>query len=426
MGLAWAVGLKRYGPFSFVVAGIFCFTVYSLPALFGLVFPFTEARAHAQLIAASQTAVHATALAWAVLSLTIAIPVARIRAPERCIDNDYRPSDGARLAPFTFAALCICVVGFLAIAATDGPLFFLEMRPEGSEGLLRMLWRWVNAIGLVAAVLTRSWRAAAVFAAGVAVYFLSGDRTIIVITAFSLFVVLGRGRSWTLLLRPQVILGVSFLAIVAVVGKPIYLAVKLGSAELIGSVLTSNWLAGAVLAFEPFTTFNILELVIANDFTMPVWTVIEGVVGQALLVPSALGIDPNSFNAAFTQEFAPKLRYGIAGNFWAQGWAIGGPAGVAVYAVIYASVLRMCDRASRTQRGPLGILFIVIGALFAVYAHRNALDNLLSFVRQIAIVGIVLALLTSILTPFYASASAERRTRAGRVPAEFGSSESAL
>ena len=50
--LTWLVGLLRYGPFSFVVAGIFCFTIYSIPALSGLAYPFVGMH----LTAASPTA----------------------------------------------------------------------------------------------------------------------------------------------------------------------------------------------------------------------------------------------------------------------------------------------------------------------------------------------------------------------------------
>lgn len=402
IGLTWLVALRCYGPFSYVTAGVFCFTVYSLPALFGLVYPFDSATVRISLREASEAAVNATVLAWAVFIVILAMPVAGRRV---CVlpgtSSAAANSAAPDLSAFITACLLLCIGGFLLISATDGPLFFLEMREEGSEGLLRMLWRWVNVIGLLAAVRACAWRAALVFGCAVLVYFLSGDRTIVVISAVCLLVVWGRGRSLAIFFRPTLIIGLTVLLVVAVFGKPIYLAVKLGSIELLAKAAGGDgWLDRAALAFEPFTTFNILEVTIRQDFRMSMWKLFEGALGQLLLVPSFFGVDANSFNVEFTQTFVPRLRYGIAGNYWAQGWAIAGALGVCVYAVLYASGLRLCDRVARRYSGAMPIFFSVIGGLLAVYAHRNAFDNLLSFVRQIAIVFALLFLIVKIIEPF--------------------------
>jgi hypothetical protein len=194
---------------------------------------------------------------------------------------------------------------------------------------------------------------------------------------------------------------VLFFAI-ALLGKPIYLAVKLGSFDLLLRVATADgWLERLALTFEPFTTFNILDMTIRHDFHLPFWSVFQGAMGQFLLIPSYFGVDANSFNGEFTKTFVPRLKYGIAGNYWAQGWAIGGALGVAIYAAIYAAALRLCDRFARSHRSALGILSSVIGGLLAVYAHRNALDNLMSFVRQICLVFLTLVLMVQVLRPYF-------------------------
>lgn len=400
--LAWAVALRLHGPFSFVAAGVFCFTVYSLPALLGLVYPFTEPGIPMSLAPASAIAIGATALAWSVFLVTIAIPV----VPSVPVVLAGMRGGGAdrNLVAFVHAALCVCLAGFIVIVASDGPLFFLEDREAQSESLVRMLWRWVNAVGLVAAVLARSWRAAGVFFLGMMLYFLAGDRTVLVITAFCLVVVLGQGQSLRVLFKWRNVAGLVLLIGLALFGKPIYVAVKSGSLLSIQGVFSAEWFSLFLTSFEPFITFNILDLIVRHDFQMSPWRVVEGVLGQFLVQPSAVGIDSNSFNAAFTARFAPSLTYGIAGNFWGQAWAIGGALGVAIYGIIYGVSLRLCDRGTRCYAGTARVTLAILGALFAVYAHRNSLDNLLSFVRQIFIVVVTIAAVAHTIRPFVSPA----------------------
>jgi hypothetical protein len=396
------VTLRSYGAFSFNTAGVFCLTMYSLPALLGLVYPFDSPAATLQLAPASAQAVAATTLAWIVFTLVLATPACGTHAVHSNRLIPLQSFGQPDRSAFIAAAMMLSVGGFLVIAVLDGPFFFLEMREEGSEGLVRMLWRWVNAIGLIAAVYARSWKAVTVFVIGILVYFLSGDRTVVVISAFCLLVAWGRGRRVTALLRPRLIVGLMFLVSVALFGKPIYLAIKLGSFDLLVGVATADgWMERLALTFEPFTTFNILEMTIRHDFHLPFWSVFQGAMGQFLLVPSYFGVDANDFNAEFTKTFVPRLRYGIAGNYWAQGWAIGGALGVAIYAAIYATALRLSDRLARQPCSAIAIFGSVIGGLLAVYAHRNALDNLMSFVRQIALVFLILVLMVQALRPFF-------------------------
>jgi hypothetical protein len=390
---AWVVALRGYGPFSFVSAGVFCFTAYSIPALLGLVFPFHDV-GYVGLVRSSTLAVAVTALAWIafLLALSVSVPGWR-RAFSVSAPDVHLPS-------FVGIALIYCIAGFVVIAAMDGPLFFLAQREEQSESLVRLLWRWVNAVGLVSAVLTRSWRAAAVFLAALGVYFVAGDRTVLVITSFCLIVGLFQGRSLRDFLRWRVVIGTSVAALLALFGKPVYLAIKAGSWDRLFVLGDSAWLEVALTTFEPFITFNILDLVVVHGFMISAWDMIAGCLAQLLLVPSAFGIASNSFNADFTATFVPQLSYGIAGNYWAQGWAVAGPVGVVLYGLIFAVSLRVLDVWSRKYCGAMRVLCVLLGALIAVYVHRNSLDNLLSFVRQIVLVVAAIAAPSAVLARF--------------------------
>jgi hypothetical protein len=405
MMLTWLVVVQRHGAISFASAGVFCFTAYSIPALVGQVFPFTPTAVY--LAPSSTTAVDVTILAWCMFLLTMLVPGRTRPAVGPAGSGSHDP----QLAAFITAALLVCIVGFVAIAYIDGPLFFMETRDEQSQGSLRMLWRWVNAIGLVAAVAARSWRAALILFAGVVVYFLAGDRTVIAITAFCVLIIWGQGRSLRVMCRPGPMLACAFFIIAILFGKPIYIAVKLGSLDIVSRAFTMEVMQSLVASYEPFLTFNILDLVVRHDFTMQLGTLLKGVLGQFLIVPSAFGIDSNSFNTSFTATFASDLTFGIAGNYWAHAWAIAGPLGVGVYAMLYAIGLRLLEANCWRYLGPARVVFALLAGLLAVYVHRNSLDNLLSFVRQILIVAAVLAVIGHLIGKFMVPRRIPQTTR---------------
>jgi hypothetical protein len=398
MAMAWFAGLRRHGAFSFVTAGLLGFTVYSIPAVLQRVYPFhfDLGSAHTVLVPALPASTVATLVAWAAFGLTVAFigPAFTGRRPKQRTGVDGGNS-------FVWALLVLCVGGYATIAWSDGLFFFLAARDEQADTVVRLLWRWANAAGLIAAVMAGYWRAAPLFLIGLVMHFLAGDRTVFVITAFCLTVVTPQGRSAIrLAFRPATLAAVAALCAVAIYGKPIYLAAKLGTWAPLEQAMTAEWLYRYATSYEPFLTFNILDLAIRYDFQGSAAALLKGIVGQILIVPSAFGVDSNQFNVVFTRDFAASITYGIAGNYWAQAWSVGGAVAVAVFAIFYAVVLIACDRWRLCSGSAVRLFLVLTGGLFAVYLHRNSLDNLLSFVRQIVVVVFAASILSRALRTF--------------------------
>lgn len=400
----WLISLRVHGAFSLVSAGLVGFTTYSIPAVVGLTFPFHLSASPGQipLVPASSASIIVILLAWLSATCVIAIPR----------KTDLRQRSRSQLADdhsaLILALLLLSILGLLVVIATDGPWFFLNSRSEQTESLVKLLWRWVNSIGLIVATLNRSWRTGIVFLVGLGLYFVAGDRTIPAITIMGICVILGRNQAaLRAIFRPAMLATAALSVAIIIFGKAIYLSIKAGSAEILYEALSPSGLERALKSFEPFATHNILDLVVQYDFSLPLSLLLEGIVGQLMVMPSAFGFESNAFNREFTSAFASMLSYGVAGNFWAQAYSIGGYGMVVIYSVLFATILRVCDRGFRHSTGVTRILFIMVGALFAVYAHRNSLDNILSFVRQIIlVVGIafMLARLMRLVIPHRARA----------------------
>jgi hypothetical protein len=398
IGFAWAAIPRYYGYFSLIGAGLLGFTAYSVPAVLGLMLPVSLGSGRG-FVPTSNEATAVMIVAWVAL-----ICVLLLRPPRRSTTQTAErvtPLDVRRCRMFVWLAAALSTALFSWIAVNDDPLFFLRPREDNIQyAELKTLWRWVNGLGILVAVLARMRLVAALFIAFSFIYFVAGDRTMIAIVGVAVAVYLLRGKPLirTALKPMNAALGVLLVALIFF-GKPVYLSIKAGA----WAPLLSSFEAGRSLQsannFEPFITHYLLEVVIQNDFQTPLSEFAIGVLGQALIVPSMFGIDSSSFNVNLTERFFASITYGLAYNFWAQAYSLGGYAMVIVFAAIYGGTLRLTDRYS-TRLGPLGAAAMTLaGALVAVYAHRNSLENLLAFVRQIVIVFAPLYILTVVAVP---------------------------
>jgi len=96
------------------------------------------------------------------------------------------------------------------------------------------------------------------------------------------------------------------------------------------------------------------------------------------------------------------ITNGIGGSYLANAWMVLRVPGLYVFSLIFVGSLSLLDSYTK-RKSPLVVSVIILfGALIAVYSHRNGLGNLLSFVRQIAISGAIIVVLTAFFKLFYA------------------------
>jgi hypothetical protein len=136
---------------------------------------------------------------------------------------------------------------------------------------------------------------------------------------------------------------------------------------------------------------------------------LESVLGNVLIVPSAFGLSTNLYNAVVSATLSPKFGYGIAGNYLAHGYTVGGTMGAALFYFILPLMLRLCDGQFRAKDGSVKIFWCCAGAVIAFYIHRNGLDNGLSFVRQVFIMSAITAALAAALRHFGIARQLQRR-----------------
>lgn len=401
VSISWKILSNKYSILSFTGTGLVAFTIYSIPAIIQKIYPFEKYTPsdYAFLESSTDLSTISIILAWITFTIILALKISQKRQFSNIekYKNELHKTDS-----FVLSMIILCTAGFIWITYNDGFFFFLKDREFQSEDYVRLLWRWVNSAGLIASVISRKWKSAIIFVIGLMIHFLSGDRTIIIITFFALAVVKPKNFSIKRKsIRPLQVVVFLLLICISIYGKPIYVSAKSGNIDPLLDAFSIEWIERYIISFEPFLTFNILDLVIYHDFKLSLMDFLKSAFGQALIIPSLFGIDSNQFNVEFTSTFAPYLSYGIAGNYWAQAWSIGGPIAIVIFATIYALILKICDMKWKNTNGAVQIFFILIGAIFSIYIHRNSLDNMLSFVRQIAIVTGIGAILSRSIYPIF-------------------------
>lgn len=255
-------------------------------------------------------------------------------------------------------------------------------------GLISVVWRWVSGIGLLTSIyFDRFWGRGGritqtILIVMVALNAIAGDRTVPVILAMAFSVVLMwewpvtraafNWRMWCI--------GAATLAVVFFM-KPFYLAYKRDLP--FGVMLTSGSDPMAMVAsWEAFGTHENIEGLIRTNTTYPWWNTVRDTLAQLLIQPSAFGFDSTGFNTVLQTQIFSQASYGLAGSLWGQAWAMGGVPIVIIFGLLYGLTLVMLHRASLQSRGMWFFFWIILGSVIGVYAHRNALENMLAQARQ--------------------------------------------
>jgi len=372
--------------------------VYSVPAVIGYyITPFSAGRFFQS---ASDEARLLLALAWFVVGVILAVnPAARPR---------WNNISATALMPqlqevelFLRVLLVVNLIGLAMIAFQEGPLFFLQARSETleSSGAITQFWRWTNVLGVTLALAAGKKILSAYFIFTTTLYFIAGDRTVIVITLFSVALYLFRDRSVSELVKSPRVLGLGVFAIFVVFfGKAFYLAIKLSNFSILSDSFNQTDPSKQVAGFEPLLVHGHLETVISTGFSYPLAEVVRGTLGQFLIVPSAFGIDSQQFNVTFTETNYPGITYGLAYSYWAEGYSVANIGGIALFSAILGLMIIYANWLERTTRACTRALLVLIGSMIAVYIYRNSLENLFVFMRQMVMVFIPIQFVVRVLS----------------------------
>jgi hypothetical protein len=187
-----------------------------------------------------------------------------------------------------------------------------------------------------------------------------------------------------------------FILPLALVSKSLYTVLPqhgftAQTAELVGRNF-SDW---AVKDFEPSHTMVMFNAIAAHGLPYHWSDLIRGL--PAILPFSTyMGVNAHLFSQVVKARYFPSWgpAAGVGANFWAEGYALQGLAGVVAFAVIVIFTLRYLERAiGRTQSSAVRATLLACGVILAFYVHRNSVEQILAFLGRYATLGILVGLL---------------------------------
>lgn len=397
-----AIGLtfKKNGLGSFVTLGIVGAAIYSIPALINTQRSLASiAFVSHGLVAVPADVEFVVLIAWLALLASLIITITMF--PVGKLEKDVW-LEQEQMLRVSIASVIISIIGMIYLSSSAAQLlFFLEKRVDQDIGALATLWKWTAVIGIVSASLARSRKLLLFHGLVLLIIFLRGDRTQIAIATAALIAAASyKDPRWYLRLRPSHIAGFISVAAMVFVGKSIYIGIKAAIQGIQSDRFTVPLSVQFQQQFEPFATFSHLEFVMRTGMTIGPADFFKSVFGNLLIVPSAFGISTNIYNTIVTSTLAARVNSGIAGNYMAHGYTVGGITGAALFYFILPLMLRLCDGQFRTKNATVKVFWCCVGAVLAFYIHRNGLDNIFSFVRQLFVVGVITAAIAAALRQF--------------------------
>lgn len=423
---ALALTLKKNGVGSFVTLGIIGATIYNIPAIIDAQKSLASiAFVSHGLVSVPPDVELVVLLAWLALlaSLVLTIVMFPVRKSQQPLAEEQ-----SQMLAVSIASVIVSVAGVMYLSWTANQvLFFLEKRTDQDIGAISTLWQWTAVIGLVSASLARSRKLILFHAFVLFIIFMRGDRTLVAMTAAALFAAASyKDPKWYRHLKPLHIAGIVSGVAVVLLGKTIYVGVK---AAVTGARTDrfTDFSVQFLQQFEPLGTFSHLEFVMRSGVTIGPADFLKSVFGNLLLVPSFFDISTNLYNTIVTRTLAARVSSGIAGNYMAHGYTVAGTAGAALFYFIMPLMLRLCDGQFRNKTSTTKVFWCCVGGVLAFYIHRNGLDNIFSFVRQLFVVCVVTAAVAAAIRQFTGNAATASWTaQSGRLPAGLSGDQFAL
>jgi hypothetical protein len=270
-------------------------------------------------------------------------------------------------------------------------------------GPVSIAWRVTCSLGFVIACTSRQWRAAAVSGALLMLMFVASDRTAVAMVMVALGVE-GFRRYGAIRLGPRLrrawLPGIAALVLLWG-GKIIHVSIQAGYRE--GSVaaavefLRTPGVGDMLLVrSEPFNTQSLLNATLQNDLEVGPEHLLD-LPFMLWIAPSMFGYSSAAFNDA-AQEFFPQIRRrSMAYNFWAEGFASGGWAVFALYLLTYVAGIWALDRLSQTRSAGWRGIWLLMGAYWAFYVHRNSMASIITYEKHVFYVGAAVMLVVALL-----------------------------
>lgn len=196
--------------------------------------------------------------------------------------------------------------------------------------------------------------------------------------------------------NPRRVIAGLILGMTVFVYKSIQYFVKTGDYEVAFRLLGEwNTYATSVTESEPFVTQVILNEVLARDFVVDSSHYFGQIIVNLLPFGNVLSGGGETFNSCYQPVLFPDVRYGMAGNCWAQVYASFGWIGLLLFVVCFNVVLAMFQSAALKGGTRTRVVLMVMAAYWSFFFHRNDIGFQITIEKRILVIGFACGLVST-------------------------------
>ncbi len=258
------------------------------------------------------------------------------------------------------------------------------------NSFLLLLGRWLLLfIVIIYAIREKFFKTCFIFIIIIIYSFYVPDRTLIVISFFSVFSILVYRNKHKYFQKINITYLVSFLSLgIVILFNKFVFNIFFGEQTLsLDNIFIT--LSQLQRSFEPFIIFahTTFSLNINNFETIKY---LESIFSNLFIFPSYFELNNNYYYETLIKNLPLELSYGIGGSIFASTYLAFGFSGSLLMGFLFGYTIISLDKYIKSSNSLHIILASAIAAFIAIYIFRNSLDNFLSFIRQIIIVYVFL------------------------------------
>lgn len=327
---------------------------------------------------------------YAVVLALLAVAASIFLTKEKKITFSLKGSYGYESASISF--LIICLLIYILVFSPD---LFSPRKAEVLDATNRFhyIFYYACSIGLVFSLMTgwkRNIPLIILSLSGLAIALYIGHRSYLAIAIGGVGYLFFRNRS-ILRVSPLYYVGIFLIVLFLAVYKSVYVAIKMGNFNAVRERLTENPLAdNALVGLEQFVTFAHLDFVVAFNYEMPctnLWLVPVSIIP---FMDEFLDIATCGYNEQVQATFFSGYPGGVAGNIWAEFFAVFGYFGIPLVVIVIISIAKAIEYALSKIGNPLLQSGLIIAMIeISVYIQRKELMSAFVTAKRAIIVAFI-------------------------------------